>query len=224
MKIEEFFCRCLGFIATVICRDQRNYSEIYLEEAFLQGVVQISGSIFSLNPFLQKHLPFLLTLLKNLWNLQEDEYYHYMYLVFCVVTTGVCRHSYVSCVKGGKCYLNKVAKLTKVYSVEIVIWIVGCKKQFSWQHLFPGCVFLLYWNMRSLWRQRKKKRNISECNLNKQNQQNPFLCTGEILWWPFVPCSTFQINWELNLLEMYQFSWLVWRNKKIPPLSGIWQG
>lgn len=34
-------------------------------------------------------------------------------MIICAVTTGVCRHSYVSHVKSRKCYLNKVAILRK---------------------------------------------------------------------------------------------------------------
>lgn len=96
-------------------------------------------------------------------------------------------------------------------------------------HLFSGCVFLVYWNMRSLWIP-QKKRNINECNLNKQTKKQkpapptpPPPCTGKKLRWPCTPSSNSQINWKLNLLEMYQFSWLVLRKKKVPPLSCIWQ-
>jgi len=87
-------------------------------------------------------------------------------MITCAVTTGVCRHSYVSCVKGGKFYLNKGTTLTKLYSVEIVILTVWCNKLFSWHSIFfLGYVYLVYWNIRSLWIQWKKV-NINKCNLN----------------------------------------------------------
>lgn len=160
----------------------------------------MSQKYFLPSPFLQKHLPFLLILLKNIWNPQWVlSLYVSGIMITCAVTTGVCRHSYISHDKSGKCYLNKVAILTKVYSVEIVILIVWCNKQFSWHSIFSLGVLKYEVTVDTTKKKDHQRMQFKQANNEQKTTKKP-LCTGEKLSWPCIPSSTFQINWKLKLL------------------------
>lgn len=130
MTIKELCCRCLGFIAEAICRDQRNDCEIcifFREQCESQKYYSPSCRNFF---FLKKKIYlfiyfwfwfffFLLLSLKSIWCLKLDENYHHVssIMITRAVTRRVCSHSCGSYVKSRKCYLNvlRVAILTKVY-------------------------------------------------------------------------------------------------------------
>lgn len=186
MTTKELFCRCLGFVAEVICRDQRNDSEMYLffrEQCESQKYY--SPSCRNICIF------FFLFFLKNIWNLSLDIMYIVLWLhlqsqeVFIVIAIVVMlRAESVIWTYWRWLYWQKF----------IVILIVLYNK---WFHDIPSFLWLCfpgalkYHLFVDITTTTKK---MSQWNLNKQTNKNPSktLCQRETLRWCWIPSLNFK--------------------------------